>query len=136
MQFRLLALMMALLIGVPSCWCAVMVPAMQTTEVETAAPSCARCAGQSELPSDHSDSHSSTEQCPCAKGLSIRDFAPQLATAPRPVLVDFETSVWERAEGNFHQGMELPALVSVVKTTDHAARSSAAIYIQHCSLLI
>jgi hypothetical protein len=74
---RLLALMMALLIGSPVCWCC----AQSDAPVKKAARSCCERKREKEQ-----ETGSKKESCPCSKTVIQRDVAKNAMVVPPPML--------------------------------------------------
>ena len=124
--------MMALLMAVPMCWCC-LAQALPAREVETECMSCHKFL----LPEDMPKQHEPKSDCPCCQGTLERNLSPDIAAAPRLVLVDLQTWVWSPVEEVLpptrweqqEKGLTLP--------TNHGPpRTAAPRYHQHCALLI
>lgn len=127
---RITQSMMALLMAVPMCWCC-LAQALPAREVETECMSCHKFLLLEDMPKQHEPK----SDCPCCQGTLERNLSPDIAAAPRLVLVDLQTWVWQPVEE------VLPAMGWVREAglrliPNHGPpRASTPHYRQHCSML-
>lgn len=134
MFFRVTSLILALLIGVPLCLCCVAQP---TFAVET--ETCSACHKFAE-PEEQAPAQppASGRDGTCCKKLLQRNISPDTATAPRLVLVDLETWVWQRPESfDFLSWLNEQSHVSLAAAETVAPpRHAVPLFQQHCVLLL
>ncbi len=125
---RLTQFLMVLLMAVPMCWCC-MAKALPT---KTECLSCHKFLLPEDAPKDQ-PAHES--DCPCCQGPLERKLSPDIAAAPRLVLVDLQTWVW------LPVAVVLPPLSWELQTglqlalNHRSSRSVTPLYLNYCALL-
>ncbi|HYF34810.1 MAG TPA: hypothetical protein VD994_05915 [Prosthecobacter sp.] len=134
MLSRLTALVLALVMVLPLCWCcAAEAPAAAAAAEEETCSACRYAEVEQDLPaSSPVDSHQDRRCCAKAK---LRNLSPDVAAAPRLVLVDLQAWVWMRADlAAPPVKVDLDAIVFSLER--HAASHAPPLYQRHCALLI
>lgn len=126
---RLTGYALALLMGVPLCWCCWMSTPAAAAEVESC-PACKLADSEPGLPA------APTHDRPCCTGLNERNISPDIAAAPRLVLVDLQAWVWMRPDD-----LAPPTQAELLSLGQGAhergpPRPGAPLYERHCALLL
>ena len=128
---RLTQSLMVLLMAVPMCWCC-MAKALPSPAAKTDCLSCHKFLLPEDMPQDKPAPDS---DCPCCQGTLERNISPDIAAAPRLILVDLQAWVWLAVEE------DLPPLKFVQADYLQTARNhgpprlATPLYHLHCSLL-
>lgn len=123
---------MVLLMAVPMCWCSVLKAGTNNPAGECL--SCHKFLLPEDLPANQPLHHS---DMPCCAGTLERNLSPDIAAAPRLVLVDLQTWVWLRVEDMLppHR-WELRSGHTGPLQNVGPPGLAAPLYHQHCALLI
>ena len=119
--------LMALLMAVPMCWCCL----AQVLPTETECMSC----HQFLLPEDMPKQHEPDSDCPCCQGTLERNLFPDIAAAPRLVLVDLQTWVWSPVEEALPPTRWEQGAGHRLIANHGPPRKVVPLYRQHCSML-
>lgn len=121
---------MVLLMAVPMCWCC-LAQALPAREIEKDCMSCHKFL----LPEDMPKQHEPKSDCPCCQGTLERNLSPDIAAAPRLVLVDLQTWVWPPVEEMLPAICWAPEAAFRLIANHGPPRTVVPLYRQHCSML-
>ena len=135
MTTRLLAVVLALFIGSPVCWCCIThaEPAVQVEESD--APACPMCAKKEASEHPGSDAPAKKKSCACQNACSAREITQPTLAVPAAIQTDLPPVVWVWEDSAFYAARHVAASSEYLVHETGPPRPVEALYLRYCALL-